>query len=69
MLFLLAIVLGVVAGLLVGGRITNLARIRFRWPWLIVVAVLVREVVLLSPLNRIEGAQYGYLITLGAIVA
>jgi len=69
LLFLVAIVLGVVAGLLVGGRITNLARIRFRWPWLLVLAVLVREAVLLTPLNRVEGAQYTYLVTLAAIVA
>jgi len=69
LLFLGAIVLGIVAGLLVGGRIGNLARLRFRWPWVIAIVVVVREVVLLTPLNRIEGAQYAYLLSLIAFVA
>ena len=68
MLFLGAIALGVVAGLVVGGRIGNLARLRFRWPWLLAIAVLVREVVLVTPVNRVDGAQYAYVVTLAAIV-
>jgi len=68
-LWLFAIVVGLVFGLITGGRITNLARVRFRWPWLVVGAVVVREAVLLTPLNRIEGAQYVYVLALAAVVA
>jgi hypothetical protein len=67
-LWLFAIVLGIVFGLLTGGRIGNLARLKFRWPSLVVAAVLAREVVLLTPLNRVDGAQYIYLATLAGIV-
>jgi hypothetical protein len=67
-LFLLAIVLGVVFGLITGGRIGNLARLRFRWPWLILAALLVREAVVLTPLNRVAGAQYLYVLALLAVV-
>jgi uncharacterized protein DUF5317 len=67
-LWILAMVLGLVFGLVTGGRVTNLARLRFRWPWLVVGAVVVREAVLLTPLNRVNGAQYVYVLALAAIV-
>ena len=69
MIFLAGIVLGLGAGLLAGGRIENLARLRFRWPLLLVGAVLVREAILVTPLNTVEGAQYVYLLALVVIVA
>ena len=68
MLFLFAILLGIVFGLLTGGRIGNLARLRFRWAWVVLAAVLVREAVLLTPLSRVDGAQYAYAIALAAIL-
>lgn len=68
MLWLFAIVVGVVFGLLTGGRIGNLARLRFRWPWLILAAVVVREAVLLTPLNRVDAARFAYVAALAAIV-
>ncbi|MGH7765478.1 MAG: DUF5317 family protein [Candidatus Dormibacteraceae bacterium] len=69
MLWLAAIVLGLVGGLVTGGSIDNLARIRVRWPLVLVAAVVIRAAVLLTPLNHIEGAQYVYALGLGAIVA
>lgn len=68
MLFLVAIVVGVLAGLAVGGRLANLARLQFHWPWLVPLAVIAREVILITPLNRVEGAQYLYLVALLALV-
>jgi hypothetical protein len=68
-LWLFAIVVGVAFGLVTGGNIGNLARLRFRWPWLIFAAVIVREAVALTPLNRVSGAQYLYVISLAAILA
>ena len=69
MLWLFAILLGLVFGLLTGGSVGNLSRLRFRWAWVILLAVIVRESVLLTPLNRVDGAQYVYVLALAAIVA
>src|SRR2546428_7376360 len=69
MLWLFAIVIGLVFGVVTGGKIGNLAKLRFRWPWLILAAVVVRESVVLTPLNRVDGARYLYVVSLAAIVA
>ncbi|MGA8922873.1 MAG: DUF5317 family protein [Candidatus Dormiibacterota bacterium] len=69
MLWLVAIALGLVVGLVTGGSIDNFARVRFRWPVVLLVAVVIREAVLLTPLNHVNGAQYVYLAALAAIVA
>lgn len=69
MLFLIGMLAGIAAGLLTGGRIANLARLRFRWPWLIVVVLLIRVAVVLPPLNRVEASRYVYAVALAAIVA
>lgn len=68
MLWIGAIVLGLVIGLLGGGNFSNLGRLQFRWPWLLVGAVLVREVITFSPLGHVEGAQYAYAASLLVIV-
>lgn len=60
---------GVVGGLAVGGRLSNLGRLRFRWPWLIVAAVFIRLAVLLPPLDRIPSSRYIYVLALAAIIA
>jgi hypothetical protein len=66
--WLVAMALGLGLGLLTGGSADNFGRLRFRWPWLVIGAVVVREVVLLSPLDHVEGAQYLYALALAAIV-
>jgi uncharacterized protein DUF5317 len=68
LIFLAAIVLGAAFGLLTRGKIENLARLQFRWPWLVLAALIVREAILLTPLNSVEGAQYVYLLGLVVIV-
>ena len=68
MIWLVALGSGVVLGLITGGRVDNFARLRFRWPLLVLVAVVVRAVVLLTPLGRLAGAQYVYVLALAAIV-
>lgn len=68
MLWILAIVLGLVVGLASGGSIANLARIRFRWPWVLVAAVAVREVIVFTPLSGVDGSQYAYVVSLALIV-
>jgi hypothetical protein len=66
---LAALAIGLVGGLASGGKIGNLSRIRFRWPWLIVAALVVRVVAVLPPLNRIDGIQWVYVGALTAVLA
>ena len=68
MLWPLAIVFGIVLGLAGGGNLSNLARLKFRWPLLLVAAVALRYVVIFTPLNRVDGAQYVYALSLALIV-
>lgn len=69
MIWLGALVFGLGFGLLSGGSIDNFARLKFRWPILVLAAVLVRAVVLLTPFGRVEGSEYVYVGALAAIVA
>jgi hypothetical protein len=69
MVWLAAVAIGLVGGLVVGGKIENLVHLRFRWPWFVVAALIVRASVVLTPLNRVDGIQYVYAATLAALVA
>ena len=69
MLWIAALGLGIAAGYLLGGRIDNLSRLRFKWPWLVVVALVVRAAILLTPLRHVDGVQYVYLAALTALLA
>lgn len=60
MVFLLGALLGLAAGLVAGGSIQNLTSIRFRWPLLVVAAVVVKELGVLSPLSRVGATAYLY---------
>ena len=68
MLLLAGLVVGLLAGVATGGRIGNVAYLRFRWPWLVLIALIVREATVFSPLNRIDGIQYVYAGALTALV-
>lgn len=68
MLWPLAIAFGVALGLAGGGNLSNLARLKFRWPLLLVAAIALRYIVIFSPLSKVEGAQYGYAASLAVIV-
>ncbi len=69
MVWVVALGLGLAAGLAGRGSLENIARLRFRWPWVVVAALVVREAVVLTPLNRIDGVQYAYAAALGGLVA
>ena len=69
MLFLVALALGVIVGLAVRGSLEKFARIRFRWPWLVVAALVVREATVLTPLRNIDGIQLVYSASLAALIA
>lgn len=51
-----------------GGKLGNLASVSIRWPWFVLAVLLIREAVLLRPLNGIEGIQYVYAAALAALV-
>ena len=68
MLVLVPLVAGLLIGLATGGNIGNLAQMRFRWPWFVLAVLVIREAVLLTPLNRIEGVQYLYAAALAALI-
>ena len=69
MLVLVPLVTGLLIGIATGGHIGNLAHLPFRWPWFVVAVLVIRESVLLTPLNRIEGVQYVYVAALAALLA
>jgi hypothetical protein len=69
MLWVAAIGFGLLAGFATRGRIENLARLHFRWPWLVVVVLAIRAVAVLTPLRGVDGVQYLYATGLAALVA
>ncbi|MGH7761007.1 MAG: DUF5317 family protein [Candidatus Dormibacteraceae bacterium] len=69
MLWFVALGLGLVAGLAFRGRVDNLSRLHFRWPWLIVVVLVVRVAAVATPLRAVDGVQYIYLAALTVLVA
>jgi Family of unknown function (DUF5317) len=69
MLLLASLALGLIAGILTGGKLGNVANIRFRWPWFVVGALVLREATVFSPLSRVEGVQYVYAAALAGLIA
>ncbi|TMD90573.1 MAG: hypothetical protein E6I73_07315 [Chloroflexi bacterium] len=69
MLVLVPLALGLVIGAAAGGKIGNLADLKFRWPWFVLAVLVIREAVLLTPLNQVDGVQYVYAAALAALVA
>ncbi len=69
MLLLAALALGLLAGIVTGGKLGNTANLSFRWPWFVLAALVVREATALTPLSRIDGMQYVYAAALAALVA
>jgi hypothetical protein len=68
LLVLLPLVLGIGAGLAIGGKLGHWAEVRLRWPWLVIVALLVREAVALTPLGRIAGFRFVYVAFLVVLI-
>ncbi|HLZ95743.1 MAG TPA: DUF5317 family protein [Candidatus Dormibacteraeota bacterium] len=60
MLLLIPIAVGALAGLVASGRIANWLDSPLRWPWVVVVALLVREAVALTPLRHIDVLRFVY---------
>jgi hypothetical protein len=69
MVWLAAIAVGIVAGIAMGGKVGKLTRLRFRWPWIVLAAVIVRAATVLPPLNRIDGSRWAYVAALTVVLA
>jgi uncharacterized protein DUF5317 len=59
-LLLLPIVIGALAGLVVRGRMANWLEAPVRWPWIVLVALVVREAVALTPLRLVDPLRFVY---------
>jgi len=68
-LVLIPLFIGLAIGTATGGKIGNLANLRFRWPWFVLAVLLIREAVQLRPLNHIDGVQLLYAAALAGLVA
>lgn len=60
MLLLIPIVVGAGAGLLAQGRMANWLDTPVRWPWLVVIALVVRETVAITPLRSVDSLRFVY---------
>src|ERR1700682_5433497 len=69
MVWIAAIGLGLIVGFATHGSLDNLARLHFRWPWLVVAVLGVRAAAVLTPLRGVEGVQYMYAAGLQALIA
>ena len=69
MIILVPVVAGIAIGLALGGRMSNWSNLHLRWPWVVVVALLVRLVVAASPVGDIEWTRYLYVASLVALIA
>jgi hypothetical protein len=68
MLLLVALVIGLLGGVATGGRLGNLTNLQFRWPWVVILALVVREATVLTPLSRISGVQFVYAAALAVLI-
>ncbi|HEX6548674.1 MAG TPA: DUF5317 family protein [Candidatus Dormibacteraeota bacterium] len=58
---------GLVAGLLAGGRLGRLVEIRFKWPVVVLAALLIKELGVISPLARTPLAPALYTLALAVL--
>src|SRR6202022_1373643 len=69
MIWVAAIVLGLIVGFATHGTLDNLARLQFRWPWLVVAVLAIRAAAVLTPLRGVDGVQYLDMAALAGLVA
>ena len=56
MFILYAVVIGIVAGLVLGGRLSGLATFEFRWPWLAIGGFAVQLLLFSDPVDEVVGS-------------
>ena len=68
MLLIVPLALGAIAGLVAGGRMVNWLDIPWRWPWIVIAALVVREAVALTPLNGVDSFRYVYALFVAVLL-
>lgn len=69
MVWVAALAIGLIGGFATGGKIGNLARLRVRWAWLIVAALVVRVATILPPFTRFDASRWAYVAALTVVLA
>lgn len=69
MFILLGGCLGLLAGLATGGGFSHLAQIRLRWPWIIVLALVIKEAGVFSPLATTALGPWLFVASLAVLIA
>jgi hypothetical protein len=69
MIFLVGGLLGLIAGALAGGSVSNLQYVRFRWPLVVAAGLILKEAGVITPLGKLGVAPYFYLASLAVLVA
>lgn len=69
MVILGPLILGCLAGVALGGKLSNWSAISLRWPWVVVLALLIRVAVAGTPLGRVDWLRYVYVASLVALIA
>lgn len=69
MFFLAGALVGLVLGLLAGGRLGNLALLKFRWPLVVLLALLIKDAAFLSSLSTAWFVGLVYTLSLAALLA
>jgi hypothetical protein len=68
-LVLIPLVVGLAVGITTGGKLGNLANLRFRWPWFVLAVLVIREAIRFRPFSGTDGIQYLYVAALAGLVA
>jgi len=63
------LILGCVAGVALGGKLSKWSTIRLRWPWVVILTMLIRVAVAGTPLGRVDWLRYVYVASLVALIA
>ncbi len=69
MFILLGGLLGLLAGLATGGSFSRLAQLRLRWPWIVVLALVIKEAGVFSPLARSALGPWLFAASLVVLIA
>ena len=69
MLIVGPIVAGVLLALAMGGQLANWSEVRFRWPWVVVIVLVIRFAVAGTALGGIDWLRYVYVASLVALIA
>ena len=69
MVILGPLILGCLAGVALGGKLSNWSGISLRWPWVVILAMLIRFAVAGTPLGSYDWLRYVYVASLVTLIA